>query len=412
MRRFSLPFLAAAALVLGAGSSAAAPERRLTGDWDAVARVGDADIPFRLEFSGSNGAVRAVFFEGERRVNPSDSGVFKDGVATLKFDSYAATLTLRLDHGALEGQYVTPSRAIPIHAVRHAAPARPAEPGPRIAGEWIAPLRSEKGEAAWRLIVRQSGARTSAAILRVDGDTGALSGGWADGRFTLSHFAGERPGLLTITPETNGGLKLDLTDGTRRYDLEAFRPAQAAALGLPDPADPTHFTSVKSADEPFRFSFPDLNGKAVSNTDARFRGKVVLVNILGSWCPNCHDEAPFLEALYTRYHRRGLEIVGLDFEQPDQLKDPQRLKAFIRQYGLTYTVLLAGEPRELGAKVPQAVNLKAWPTTFFVGRDGRVKSVHVGFTSAASGPRDAELKSDISAEIERLLAEPARAGRS
>jgi hypothetical protein len=74
---------------------------------------------------------------------------------------------------------------------------------------------------------------------------------------------------------------------------------------------------------------------------------------------------------------------------------------------VTYPVLLAGEPRELAAKIPQAVNLNAWPTTFFLGRDGRVKSVHVGFTSAASGARDAELKAEITAEIERLLAEPA-----
>ena len=408
MRRLSLPFLALAAIALSAGSSSAAPERTLTGDWDAVARIGGADIPFRLEFAGADGAVRAVFFDGERRVNPSDRGEFKDGVATLKFDSYAATLTLRLDHGALDGQYSTPSRAIPIHATPHPAQARPAEPGPRIAGEWIVPLHSEKGEAAWRLIVRQSGARTSAAILRVDGDTGSLSGGWSDGRFTLSHFTGERPGLLVLTPQADGGLKLGLTDGTHSYELQAFRPKQAAALGLPDPADPKHFTSVQSADEPFRFSFPDLNGKLVSNTDARFRGKVVLVNILGSWCPNCHDEAPFLEALYARNHRRGLEIVGLDFEQPDQLKTPDRLKAFIRQYGVTYPVLLAGEPRELAAKIPQAVNLNAWPTTFFLGRDGRVKSVHVGFTSAASGARDAELKAEITAEMERLLAAPSR----
>ena len=62
---------------------------------------------------------------------------------------------------------------------------------------------------------------------------------------------------------------------------------------------------MKDPAEPFRFSFPDMQGQIVSNTDARFRGKVVLVNISGSWCPNCHDEAPFLSALYKQVPREA-----------------------------------------------------------------------------------------------------------
>ena len=76
-------------------------------------------------------------------------------------------------------------------------------------------------------------------------------------------------------------------------------------------------------------AFPISNGRVVSNTDARFQGKVVLVAIGGSWCPNCHDEAPYLEELYRKYHAAGLEVVGLSFEEGDQLKDPARLRAFI-----------------------------------------------------------------------------------
>ncbi|MGP7977990.1 MAG: TlpA disulfide reductase family protein [Desulfobaccales bacterium] len=60
--------------------------------------------------------------------------------------------------------------------------------------------------------------------------------------------------------------------------------------------------------EPLRFSFPNLAGQTVSNTDAKFRGKVVLVNITGSWCPNCHDEAPFLEEMYKKYRSLGLVL--------------------------------------------------------------------------------------------------------
>ena len=75
----------------------------------------------------------------------------------------------------------------------------------------------------------------------------------------------------------------------------------------------------------------------------RFRGKVLLINITGSWCPNCHDEAPFLASLYDKYHAQGLEVVALSFEEADQLKNVTRLRAFIKEYGIKYTVLLGGE---------------------------------------------------------------------
>jgi thiol-disulfide isomerase/thioredoxin len=87
---------------------------------------------------------------------------------------------------------------------------------------------------------------------------------------------------------------------------------------------------MKDQTEPFRFSFPDLNGRVVSNADARFRGKVLVVEITGSWCPNCHDEAPFLAEMYRKYGRQEFEIVSLSFEEADQLKDPTRLRAFVK----------------------------------------------------------------------------------
>jgi len=73
-------------------------------------------------------------------------------------------------------------------------------------------------------------------------------------------------------------------------------------------------------------------------------------------------------------------------------------------------VLLAGETSQLGAKIPQAVNLNAWPTTFFLGRDGRVKGVHSGFTSPGSGARDAQTRAAVEHEVEVLLAQARTAG--
>ena len=373
------------------------------GSWRATADVKGASIPFRLDISGSGDAVKATFFDGARPTNAASEGSFHNGKLHLYFPSYAANLDATVVDGRLEGAYATPTRSITIHGVKGAAPIAASGPAPAIGGEWIVPLKSEKGENAWRLIVKQTGASAEAAILRIDGDTGALTGRYADGAFRLSHFAGERPGLLIATPGPDHTLKLTLDDLEGERTFTAVRPAVAARAGLA-PTDPTKHTTVQNKAEPFRFAFKDLNGKLVTNADARFRHKVVIVDVMGSWCPNCHDEAAFLQALYAKHHKDGLEVVSLAFEQADQLPDPKRLRAFIARYGLTFTVLLAGEPKDVNARLPQAVKLNAWPTTFFLGRDGLVKATHVGFTSPASGPRDAETRRDVERQVEALLA--------
>jgi thiol-disulfide isomerase/thioredoxin len=254
-------------------------------------------------------------------------------------------------------------------------------------------------------VQEKSASNVEAAILRVDGDTGALTGSYKDGHFVLSHFSGGRPALMILTPAADGTLAIDMTDLHGKSQMTATRPDVARAKGLPPPTDPDHHTSVKDASEPFRFSFPDLNGKIVSNTDAQFQGKVVLVNITGSWCPNCHDEAPFLAELYRKYRSRGLEVVALSFEEEDQLKNPTRLRAFMKEYGIEYTVLLPGTTDERDAKLSQAVNLNSWPTTFFLGRDGRVRFVHAGFPGPASGPLYHQAVKEFYAQVDSLLAE-------
>ena len=215
-----------------------------------------------------------------------------------------------------------------------------------------------------------------------------------------------------MIPKPDGSLAVVLKGfhtPTKRFT--AVRQEEAAAKGLPQPADPEAHTRVKDANEPLRFAFPDLNGKLVSNTDQQFKDKVVIVSITGSWCPNCHDEAPFLVELYRKYHAQGLEIVALDFEEPEQRADPARLRAFIKKYGIEYPYLIAGEPSELQAKLPQAENLNSWPTTFFLGRDGKVRTIHAGFAAPASGPFSVALRKEITERVEHLLSENVRASR-
>jgi thiol-disulfide isomerase/thioredoxin len=381
----------------------AAMAQSLTGLWDATVVLNGLEIPFRMEFGGQGANIHGSFFNGDERVT-STSGRFEDGKLSLTFGHYATKLDATLKDGVLEGRYTGGRSAAdyPFRAVRHSAWIAAKTNAPSINGMWEIEVKSIKGESAWRFIVRQTGAEVSAAILRVDGDTGTLTGSYKDGKFLLSHFSGARPSLYEVTPQADGSLEI-LQNGKNK--LVAYRPTEARAKGLPEPTDPDQHTRVRDAGEPFRFSFPDLNGKTVSDTDPRFQGNVMVVNITGSWCPNCHDEAPFLEELYRKYRKQGFEIVALSFEEADQLANPTRLRAFIRQYGIEYTVLLGGTPDEVNAKLPQAVNLNSWPTTFFIGREGHVRSVHAGFPGEASGPLHTQLKEEVTALVEKLLAE-------
>jgi peroxiredoxin len=122
-------------------------------------------------------------------------------------------------------------------------------------------------------------------------------------------------------------------------------------------------------------------------------------------CPNCHDEAPFLADLDAQYRARGLQVVGLAFETPEELTSLTRLKAFVARYNLRYNILVGGDRGQVNERLPQAVNLNAWPTTFFLDRLGRVHSVHVGFPSHGSGPYDVAARAEVRREIESLLAQ-------
>jgi thiol-disulfide isomerase/thioredoxin len=415
-----------AAVALGISSvptfaQTGAQSANLEGRWSATLTQGNVVIPFRLDISGSGDRVVGTLYNGED-IETTTSARIENGAVQLNFEHYLTSIAATVKDGELDGKVTAQRRsAINItpgqyratasdsvsafHATRYVAPtAAQVANVPSIDGVWEIPHESPKGEKAWRLIVQQKGAEIETSILRVDGDTGALTGSWQDGKFIASHFDGARPGLILLTPQKDGtlqvGVKTELGDET----LTAYRPEVARAKGLPEPANYLTHTSVRNPDEVFKYSFRDVNGKVVSNDDPRFKGKVVLAIVTGTWCPNCHDEAQYLVKLYEQYHAKGVEIVALDFEEADQAESLTRVNAFIKQYKIPYTYLIAGTPDEMWDKVPQAVNLNTWPATLFIGRDGKVKATYSGFASAASGVYYKELKDDFTSIVDRLLA--------
>ncbi len=412
-----------AAIALAASVPSFAETVNLDGRWAAtMTQKGGTVIPFRLDISANGDHLVGTLHNGADDQETTTGASFQNGVLTLQFEHYLTNIVATVKDGELDGKIIvtrrsainiTPGRlseapgevSTAFHAKRYVAPtAEAVAKVPNIDGVWEMPHESPKGEKSWRLIVQQKGADIEATVLRVDGDTGALTGDWQDGKFVASHFDGARPGLIEVTPQADGTLSVNLRAEPRNEVLTAYRPEAARAKGLPEPANYLTHTTVRNPDEVFTYSFRDVAGKIESNDDPKFKGKVVLAIVTGTWCPNCHDEAKYLVQLYKQYHAKGLEIVALDFEEADQQESLTRVNAFIKQYDIPYTYLIAGTPDEMWDKVPQAVNLNTWPATLFIGRDGKVKATYSGFASAASGVYNKDLKDDFTSIIDRLLA--------
>jgi thiol-disulfide isomerase/thioredoxin len=373
------------------------------GSWIGTAQVNGHEVPFHLEIVGSADDVHASFINGKER-SPASSGSHSAGHLILQFDYYANTLDASLQDGILKGTFSGRGRSIPITAqLNGKLPVGDPNP-PRIGGVWqVAVDNGTKGERSWKLRVRQTGATVDAVIERIDGDTGNLYGVWSDGTFTVSHFTAAGPNWAVLRPQPDG-TTLQVETSAHAGAVQTFaahRISSIRKVSLESADDPLHHTTLKHPDKPLVFRFPDLNGKLVSS--AEFTHKALIVGIGGSWCPNCQDEAPFLEQLYRKYHSRGLEIVELSFEEASQLQKPARLRAVIQRYGITYPVLVAGTPDQLNEKFPDVANLNCWPTTFFVAKDGLVKSIHTGYAGPATASDNHELETQMTTEVERLL---------
>ena len=398
------------------------PEIR--GEWTGTVVSHGQKVPIHLLLAGSPASLQASLLNGPEMAAAS-SVSFAGKHLLLTFNDYARTLdaTLGAD-GKFTGSFGTSTVRYPV-VLSAGAPAPPPPPGPRqsvtLNGDWEIAVHSVNGESAWQLHIDQDlqpalHTKIRAVIQRVDGDTGSLYGNCNAGDCEVSHLTPAGPALYRFKlQQSSSGEQTLLVSNMLHADLPkdpqqklvAVRPLAARAANLPMPTDPAQQTTMKDPNARFVFSAPDLSGRVVSNTDPQFDGKVVIVSIGGSWCPNCHDEAPVLESLFKQFHARGLEIVNLSFEDDtEQLKSPTRLRSFIARYHLDYTVLLAGTTEQLNEKITQADHLDCWPTSFFVDRTGRVRRIHAGFAGPANPEAHTALVKEMTDLVSQLLEEP------
>ena len=171
--------------------------------------------------------------------------------------------------------------------------------------------------------------------------------------------------------------------------------------------NPDSLTFMKEGYEKLEFSFPDVDGTQVALSDNRFKNKVVVVQLLGTWCPNCLDETLFLTDYLKTHTNRQIEVIGLAFEsaktKEKAFEGIQRLKDRIQ---VPYPILLAQygsyDKLEAQQKLPMLNHVLSYPTTIFIDKKGVVRKIHTGFNGPATGEKFSEFKAEFDALITQL----------
>jgi thiol-disulfide isomerase/thioredoxin len=164
---------------------------------------------------------------------------------------------------------------------------------------------------------------------------------------------------------------------------------------------------VKQGATGFSFKFPGLDGVEVSDVDPRFKDKVVIIQAMGSWCPNCMDEAMFYQQLYSKYNSKGLEIVALSFEDKTFETSKPKMERFVAHTGATYTFLYAGpRGRESIRSVMYVLEGQmAYPTSMVIDKKGKIRRAETGFSGPGTGAYYLDYTAEFTQFIEELLKE-------
>ena len=380
----------------------------LAGPWRATLDLAGGNLKFAVELASKGTALSGQLCNGTQ-CDPFSAVRLAGDSIHLEMADYASSITARVRGDSLVGVYRNVGnrgpRVIPFRASRGRWPVSPAPDW--LAGQWYALFHGTVGDTPRIFEFRNGPAGLEGTIIGNSGDYSHFSGEATRDSFALYRFDGSFVYLLS------GRLVGDTLRGTFHAGLKGQTAFDAIRAKGPSPLKaPTEVTRADTA-APFQFAFRDVDGALVRSDDARFRGKVVVVDAFGTWCPTCHEAAPLLVSLYNTRHAQGLEVVGLAYEvSGDSAVDGALVRRYREKFGIPFPLLLAGtnDVDAAAATLPQLEGFTAFPTTIFIGRDGRVRQVHAGFYGPATGAQHGALVAEFEREVDRLLAEPAPAG--
>lgn len=380
------------------------PSQPPVGLWDGTIQSKAGEVSFGIDLKMHDGKLEASLVNATDR-QPFSSAEWNatDSTLTLRMNYYDGVMTLKSTAPErMEGEYSRLTSKGTVHIPETLRPSMGHAHvwhGPSLTGDWIFTWPEETGaEKTTRASFQQKQYFITGIIEPVSGDTGLLHGevtGVQDGKthFHLSRFDGIHTMAIDGELLPNGTLK---GEEGGIVALETFTAVRATDAKTADPnALAETLTHVKDPAEPFRFSGIDQSGKTLTQDSLEFKGKPLIIDIFGTWCPNCHDEAPVLEELYRKYRDQGLQIVGLAYEYVDDTpRDLKQIAIYRDKFGISFPLLLSGttDQGQIAKTLPQLVGFGAFPTSIYVDRSGHVKAILAGFTGPSTGERYEEVQ--------------------
>lgn len=383
------------------------------GIWRGVFTVGALDVPFNFEVKKRQGdelVVTAV--NGDRRDDFSAKYITPDSLL-VTLNTFEAGLFAKIEKdGSLTGAHKSlvpgAGRVIPFtaqagQAYRFVEPGKEIKPTADISGKWLIKIQGDKPTADRVAVFEQKGNNLNGIILSITGDSRELQGNVQGDEFVLSGFTGSGPSYVKGKIIDGKTIEGAIGAGATPTKFSGIKDDNAAL------ADAYALTFLKPGYDKLDFTFPDLSGNQVSLRDEKYKGKVVIIELLGTWCPNCIDQVQFMAPWYKENKHLGVEVIGLAFEAKDDLEFAKKtLTKLKNRYDIQYDLLFAGKADKevVAQKLVALKEFLAFPTTIIVGRDGKVKEIHTGFSGKGTGQFYDDYVKKWNADLAKLIAEP------
>lgn len=378
----------------------------LAGLWLGILQIQGQELPFQFSVSNQDGRPVFVLQNAEERIECPDVTVKGDSLF-INLPLYHSEFRLKAGNGTMEGVWINYGRQqaaiIPFrakkdvdHRFKYTRIPGTAE---RLQGKWETWFASGSPDSSLAIgLFRSFGEKALAGtFLTESGDHRYLEGILDGDSLKLSVFDGSHAWLYLARLE--GDLLQGIFYSGNHYQAP-FRAQRNDSIGLRNPEKITY------ADSSISFRLPDTDSNLVSLTDVQYRNRVCVIQIMGTWCPNCMDETVFLDSIYRARREEGLEIIGLAFERnSDFASATARINKTVQHLHVSYPVLLGGVARkgEVEKVLPALKGFFSYPTTLILDRRKNVVKVHTGFSGPATGAAWEEYRKEFNKTLDRLL---------
>ncbi|QNJ99183.1 TlpA family protein disulfide reductase [Constantimarinum furrinae] len=377
------------------------------GPWRASLDLGKGlELPFLFTYNADNSI---IIYNAEEEIEVTDVQLKGDSII-IGHPVFEGVFKGIFTEDSIYGEFIQPSldRVVPFTMVQGKADRfRVTEaPSSMISGNWETVFSPNSVEDRYiaKGIFKQTGNKVIGTFRTTTGDYRYLDGAIENDSLKLSTFDGAHAFLFHAL------VKDSIMEGmfySGNHWKEPFTAKRNDTYELPA-AD--SLTFLKEGYDRIEFAFPDTNGNTVSLTDKRFMNKVVIVQIMGTWCPNCLDETKYYTQYYNDNPSNDLEIISLAFEyaktEEKALMAINKLKSALN---VPYPILLAqvgtSSKQKANEKLPMLSQVLSYPTTIFIDKKGEVRRIHTGFNGPATGEKYEEFKKEFEDFVSMLLAE-------